>query len=148
MISTHDLRYFPHFAGAPESVLGEIAIISTLKRFKAGERLVEEGDRATHLMFIKSGRIELVYLLGDGRQVTVDALNSGDILCWSALLSPHRLTASAVAAEDGEVVAIDGQRLRELCDREAPLGYQIMEEVAKALRDRLSGLRVQIAAQK
>ena len=148
MIPSQALRYFPHFAGTPPVVLEHIAAISSVKEFRAGERLFEEGNPATHLMLVKDGRVDIVYLLGDGRQVVADTITRGDVLCWSALLPPHRLTGSAIAMEDGELIAIDGQALWKMCEREAPLGYQIMLEIAKALRNRLAGLRVQIAATK
>jgi hypothetical protein len=36
--------------------------------------------------------------------------------------------------------------LRSLCDKDCSLGCRLMTEIAKGLRERLTGLRVQIAA--
>ncbi|HEX8990682.1 MAG TPA: cyclic nucleotide-binding domain-containing protein [Anaerolineales bacterium] len=148
MIQTHELKRFRYFAGLPESMLDEIASISTLRRFKAAERLIEEGARAKELIIMKSGEVDLVYRLGDGREVTAESAVAGDVISWSALLEPYQLTASGVGTKDGELIAIEGERLRKLCDDDTVLGYQLMTEIARGLRDRLTGLRVQVAAGK
>jgi CRP-like cAMP-binding protein len=146
MVSPEELRRYRYFAAAPGQVLKALAVICSARHFTAGERLLEEGNPATHLMVIKAGQVDIIYRLGDGREVVADSASSGDVVSWSAVLAPHRLTASVVGSKDGELIAIDGKSLREMCDNEAPLGYQLMMELAKGLRDRLSGLRVQVAA--
>jgi len=124
----------------------ELSWISSLRPFKAGERLLEEGARATHLLIVKSGQVEIVYRLGDGREVTAESAIAGEVLAWSSLLEPYKLTASLVGSKDGELIAIEGRKLRELCEADTWLGYQLMTEIARVLRDRLTGLRVQLAA--
>ena len=141
-----ELQRYRYFAGLPESAMQELAWISSLRPFKAGERLLEEGARATHLLIVKSGQVDIVYRLGDGREVTAESAIAGEVLAWSALLEPYKLTASLVATKDGELVALEGTKLRELCEADTWLGYQLMTEIARVLRDRLTGLRVQLAA--
>ncbi len=143
---SRDLKRFRYFAGLPESVLDGIAAISSIREFKAGERLIEEGAAALQLMIVKSGQVDIVYRLGDGREVTAESAVGGDVIAWSALLDPYRLTASGVAAKDGELIAIEGRLLMQMCEADASLGYQLMTEIARGLRDRLTGLRVQLAA--
>ena len=148
MIQTHELKRFRYFAGLPDSELDAIAAISVLRRFKAGERLLEEGARAKELMIVKSGEVDLLYRLGDGREVTAESAVAGDVIAWSAMLEPYQLTASGVGTKDGELIAIEGENLRKICEADAWLGYQLMTEIARGLRDRLTGLRVQLAAGK
>jgi len=141
-----ELQRYRYFAGLPESAMQELAWISSLRPFKAGERLLEEGARATHLLIVKSGQVDIVYRLGDGREVTAETAIAGEVLAWSALLEPYKLTASLVGTKDGELIALEGTKLRELCEADTWLGYQLMTEIARVLRDRLTGLRVQLAA--
>ena len=141
-----ELQRYRYFAGLPESAMEELSWISSLRPFKAGERLLEEGARATHLLIVKSGQVEIVYRLGDGREVTAESAIAGEVLAWSSLLEPYKLTASLVGSKDGELIAIEGRKLRELCEADTWLGYQLMTEIARVLRDRLTGLRVQLAA--
>jgi len=146
MIPTQALRYFPHFNGLPEEGLREIAKISNERLFKAGERLFAEGNTATRFMLLKAGEVHIVYRIGDGSDVIADTLVVGDPMAWSALLEPHRLTASGVANKDGILIEIDAKGLRRLCEEDKEFGYVMMREVAKTLRSRLSAMRVQSAA--
>jgi len=97
-------------------------------------------------MLILFGEVNLVYKLGNGREVVGDTLLSGDALAWSALLPPHTLTASAVARKAGSLVEIEAKGLRSMCEEDKEFGYHMMKEVATMLRSRLSAMRVQIAA--
>lgn len=146
MMQSQELRRYRYFAGLPDSVLDGIAAISSMRPFKAGERLLEEGAHAKELMIVKSGQVDIIYRLGDSREVTAESAVAGDVIGWSALLEPYVLTASVVATQAGELVAVEGVHLRQICDTDAWLGYQLMTEIARGLRDRLTGLRVQLAA--
>ena len=146
MMRSEELKRYRYFAGLPHSLLEQIAWISSPRQFKSGERLIEEGAQASQLMIVKSGQVDIIYRIGDGREVTAESAVSGDVIAWSALLEPYQLTASGVGSRDGELIVIDGRRLREMCDADSWLGYKLMTEIARGLRDRLTGLRVQLAA--
>jgi CRP/FNR family transcriptional regulator len=146
MISVEVFKYYRHFAGVNNQHLKDIAMISHEKTFEKGDRLFKEGNTATHLMFLRSGEIDVVYLLGDGREVIADTLVSGDTLAWSAVLTPHRLTASGIGNKDGSLILIEAEGLRNMCDENTDFGYSLMREIAGTLRSRLSAMRVQAAA--
>ena len=146
MISLETLKHYRHFAGVTNQHLKDIAMISHEKNFQKGDRLFREGNTATHLMFLKSGEINIVYVLGDGREVVADTLVSGDTLAWSAVLTPHRLTASGIGNKDGSLILIEAEGLRKLCEENPDFGYSLMREIAGTLRSRLSAMRVQTAA--
>ena len=146
MMRSEELKGYRYFAGLPQSALDQIAWISTVRQFEAGERLLAEGAEATHLVILKSGQVDIIYRIGDGREVTAESAVAGEVIAWSALLEPFRLTASGIGSKGGELIAIDGAKLRELCEADTWFGYQLMTEIARALRDRVTGLRVQLAA--
>ena len=145
MLSTQVLRRYPHFAGLGEEQRREIIQISRMRDFEEGEELFREGNRATHFMILMLGEIEIIYQLGDGREVVADTLVAGDALAWSALLEPHTLTASGVARKAGSLLEIEAKELRKLCEDSTDFGYLMLKEVGKTLRDRLSSMRVQTA---
>ena len=147
MISSELLRQYPHFAGITDDCLKDIAMVSEKREFEAGEDLMVEGNTAKSLCLMISGEVSVIYRLGDDREVVADSLVKGDAFGWSALLEPHILTASCRGHKDGEIIKIDAEHLRSICDENIFCGYQILGEVSKTLRDRLSAMRVQIAAQ-
>lgn len=146
MISPERLRRFSYCAGCPDEVLQSMAMSAGNHSFKAGERLFTEGEKSTHLMFIEEGEVDVVYRLGDDRQVVVDTLVPGDTLSWSALVEPHVLSATAVGKKDGRLIQVDAQNLRRLCEENPAYGYRMMSEIAKVLRSRLIATRIQLAA--
>lgn len=145
MISTQLLRYYPHFSGVNEDQLVQIANISDKRQFKAGDELFVEGAPATHFCLIISGEVNIVYRLGDNRTVVADTLIKGVAFGWSAFVAPHQMTASCVANNNGEYIAIESEGLRHICDANPECGYRVALGLATLLRDRLSALRVQIA---
>lgn len=146
MISPERLRRQPHCAGAPDALLREVAGLATERTFVAGDEIFVEGNPATHLLFLESGEIDILYELRGGRKVAVDTAVAGDTLAWSALLEPHTLTASGMARRPGTLLAVDGTRLVALCHANPSWGLVMMTNVAKTLRDRLTATRVQLAA--
>lgn len=146
MISPERLRKQPHCAGAPDDLLRKVAMLAEERLFRKGESLFEEGMPATHLLFLETGEVNIVFTLGSGHKVTVDTLSAGEVMSWSALLEPHVLTASGLARTDGVCIAIQGESLRKLCVENPAYGYIMMTQVAKTLRDRLTATRVQLAA--
>ena len=146
MISPELLRNFHHFSGVSYECLKKISMISKEKEFDPGDALFDEGNLATHLCLMLSGEVSIVYRLGDNREVVADSLIKGDAFGWSAILEPHKLTASCRGAKSGKYIAIEAEELRRIFDADNACGYRIVLEVSKALRDRLSAMRVQIAA--
>ena len=146
MISPELLRNFPHFAVVSPECLKDIAMISMEREFDAEETLFDEGNLATHLCLMLSGEVSIIYRLGDNREVVADSLIKGDAFGWSAILEPHQLTASCRGAKSGKFIAIEAEGLRQICGENYACGYHIVLGVSKTLRDRLSAMRVQIAA--
>lgn len=146
MISPEVLRRYPYFASVEEDTLKLVAVIADEKSVPAGTTLFHEGDPAEKLNLIVQGEVEIQYLLGSGELRTVDTLVEGDILGWSALIEPYKYTAIGTAKRETKLVAIDGPKLRRLCDQEPRLGYQLVTQIAKLLAHRLEGARVQLAA--
>jgi CRP-like cAMP-binding protein len=158
MISPERLRRYPYFAGVSDACLKEVAMISDEQSFKAGDEIFQESgdflatDRiyqkartADHLMIITDGAVDITYTLGEGQKVVVGNLVAGDLMAVSALIPPYQLTASAVAKQDGNLIAIEAESLRKLCEENPDLGHKVMQGVSKGLMSRLQTTRVELA---
>ncbi len=146
LISPQSLKYFPHFASLNDEYLRQIALVSEHVNFEADDVLYVEEALATHFCLLISGTVDIVYRLGDNRIVVADTLIAGDAFGWSALLEPHKLTATSVGSKPGEYIRIEGKGLRRICEENPACGYRVAMELGKLLRDRLSALRIQLAA--
>jgi CRP-like cAMP-binding protein len=146
MVSPELLRRFTSFSGLNEALLKQIAMIAEERTVPAGTRLFDEGMPATHLYVIVRGEVNIQYLLGTGEMRTVDTLVDGDLLVWSALVEPYRTTAYGTTTKETHLIAIQADKLRQLCEENPILGYRLMTQVAKLLAHRLENARVQLAA--
>jgi CRP-like cAMP-binding protein len=63
------------------------------------------------------------------------------VLGWSWLLPPYEYHHSARALEVTEVVALDGKALRERCEADHDLGYELMKRFALVIVQRLAATR-------
>lgn len=146
MVSPEILRRFTYFSGAGEESLKQVAMLSEEKTARAGAVLFSEGQDATELCLVVEGEVDVQYVLGDGSHQTVDTLVGGDIMIWSALVTPHITHSMGVARTNVKLVAIDAPKFRQLMASDPVLGFSVMKAVAAAVADRLHGARLQIAA--
>ncbi len=145
MISPEVLRRHAYFAGGGDETLKELAMAAEELSFEEGQVLFREGEPANHLYILTKGEVDIQYQLATGEHRTVDTLVAGDLLVWSALVRPYRITALGIARRPSRVISIDARKVRELCDRDRELGFSLMNEVARTTSHRLEGARVQLA---
>jgi CRP/FNR family transcriptional regulator, cyclic AMP receptor protein len=145
MISTERLRRHPHFASVSDENLKKVAMLCKLVEFHEGDVILAEGEDADGLLILEEGEVDIVYLLGDQSTSVVDTIVSGELLGWSALLEPYKLTATGIAKNSGCLIEVQAAGLRELCEADHELGSLMMTQVARALRGRLGATRVQLA---
>ena len=131
-------------AELPEHVVDELAAVSAVVDFPAGTTIFQEGEKNPFLYVVERGHVGLdMYVPGRGR-VRILSVGPGEMLAWSALLGQGEMTVSAVTLEDTHAIAASGPKLRELCEANHEVGYQLMRQMAKALAQRLVGTRLQL----
>ena len=70
--------------------------------------------------------------------------DAGDIVGWSFLVPPYRWPVEARAVQTVHVIRMDGKCLRDKCNTDTALGYELMQRVAALLATRLNATRVQL----
>ena len=145
MISSELLRRYTYFAGISEEGLKQIAMIAEEKAIPANTRIFNEGDPASHMLIIVRGEVNIQFMLGNGELRVVDTMIEGDLLGWSALIEPYKMTANGTTAKNTDLIRIDAIKLRQLCEKDSSLGYRLILQIAKLLAHRLEGARVQLA---
>jgi len=145
MLSPEMLRRFNCFTPIREESLKALAMIANESCVPAGTRLFQEGDPADMLSLIADGEVDIQYATGSGELRTVDTLVRGDLLGWSALVEPYKMTSVATASTGVRLVIIEARRLRALCEQDPQLGYRLMTQACRLLGDRLDATRLQLA---
>lgn len=152
MVSKELLRRFPFFGFMTPAQIREVAMICEEIELVSGETLFTIGDEATALYVLLTGAIDLHYIVIDEhlpqlrKDFLVGTINPGEPLAISAVIPPHTLSATAVAAEDSTLLQIDGPELLALCNADPALAYGLQAQIAKATMERLHMTRVLLAA--
>jgi CRP-like cAMP-binding protein len=115
-----------------------------LRGYPADTLLFREGAQNDQLMIIAVGRVALDMQVPGRGEVRIMSLGPGDVVAWSALLGGGRMTTSAVALEDTQVVAIRAVDALALCQSDPAFGYHLMRTLALALANRLVATRLQL----
>jgi CRP/FNR family cyclic AMP-dependent transcriptional regulator len=146
MQSTYDLvATEPFFAGLADWQIEWLSRNAQRTMFHRGARLFREGDPADRFWLITKGRVDLDTRLPDRGDVIVATLGPGAVLGWSWLFPPYRWHFGAVAVATTHAVELDGPGVRELCQRDPVLGYEVTQRLMRVVVDRLQATRSQWA---
>lgn len=149
MVSPELLRRYPFFAGLSEDQLKAVAMIAEEEEYKIDEYIFEQGEESDALFIITEGEVAILINVDDAgeEQEELTGIPAGGVLAWSALVPPHTLTASGVADEEPtKVIAVDAEQLRELFEEDCELGFIMMQQIVKVMRERMSQTRTQLAS--
>lgn len=146
MVSPELLRRFPFFAGLTDEEIKSIAMISEEEKYEADTFIFRERGQAEKLYLLIEGTVDIMVNTDEEglEQETVSTLTHGDVFCWSSVVEPHVLTASAFAATPATVIAIDGAGLRAMFELDCHLGYRVLQKSAEIISSRLRDTRIQM----
>lgn len=137
------IKDHPFFAGLDESFVELLAGCAKNARFEAGEFILEEGGPADHFYLIRHGKAAL-QLHAPGGALTVQTLGEGDVAGVSWLFAPYRWSYDVKAIEPVVALAMDAKCLRDKCEADHSLGYELMKRFVPVLTQRLQATRLQL----
>ncbi len=134
----------PFFTGMDPRYL-ELAVgCAANVRFNAGELIFSEGHRADHFYLIRAGKIALEISVPGRGGLTIQTLGDGEILGWSWLVPPYNWRFDGRAADMTRVIVFDGKCLREKCEEDHELGYELQKRVIAVLGEHLDSTRYRL----
>jgi CRP-like cAMP-binding protein len=125
-----DSRYLQLLAAAAEPV-----------KFAPGSYLLRERHPATAFYLIQEGKVALEVNGAERGQIVIETIGAGECLGWSWLFPPYMWHFSARAMEAVVAVALDSREVRDQCEADHSLGYEMMKRVAGVLMLRLQATR-------
>jgi CRP/FNR family transcriptional regulator, cyclic AMP receptor protein len=136
----------PFLAGMSRSQLALLTDCAIAAHFKKGQTILCEGDFANRFYLIESGKVVLESGEGLGKPVVVDTIGPGDLLGWSWMFPPYVWHFTARAAEPTEAIFFYGTILREYCERDHSLGYELFKRITPVMLRRLQAAREKMLA--
>ena len=147
MIAVNLLKDFAFFKDFSSDQLKKLASLATEESHVAGEHMYQIGDAARSLFLVKEGKVVMFMesYMGAGKPpmpVTVDIITKGESMGWSAVVEPYVYTLGAHCIDNTDFIAFDSIKLRKLMEKDAALGFRIMQAVAKVISTRLTHTRI------
>jgi CRP/FNR family cyclic AMP-dependent transcriptional regulator len=134
----------PFFSGLDAGALAVLAGCARNVSFAPGEYLFRTGQPANQFFVVRRGRVALeVHSPATGTMV-VDTADAGDVVGWSWLVPPYTWLFDARAAGATGAVSFDGSCLRDKCEQDPRLGYELMKLVTQVMLNRLTAARVRL----
>jgi CRP/FNR family cyclic AMP-dependent transcriptional regulator len=134
----------PFFAGFEKELGPVVSGCARNHRFNAGQYLAHEGEPANEFFLIRHGKVALE-VLSPGQQPTVFSTESeGDIVGTSWLVPPYLWAFDARAVELTRAIGIDARCLRDKCEADTRLGYELMKRIVPIVVGQLQDTRMQM----
>jgi len=112
--------------------------------FKKDEVILKEDRTADNFYLIRSGLVAIEIPLEGHNPIVVQTITGGDILGWSWFIPPHQNRFNCRALQPTKTIAFDGRCLRNKCEENHDLGYDLLKRLARVLAQRLEATRSQL----
>ena len=135
----------PIFAEIADTTIEDMCARGETISFSAGHVLFERAEDAQKLMILQEGIIELLFpvsILGATREVAMEGKRPGDVVAWSALVSPYHFTLSARCTSDCTVMSFTREVLATFFEADPATGYRFMSNLAGVIGRRLQAMQL------
>jgi CRP/FNR family transcriptional regulator, cyclic AMP receptor protein len=136
----------PFLAGMNRAQLALLTDCAMVLHFNPGELIFREGELANRFYLIESGKVILESNGKSGDRVIIDKVGAGELLGWSWMFPPYVWHFSARAVERTEAIFFYGTILREYCERDHSLGYELFKRMSAVMIKRLQAAREKMVA--
>jgi CRP-like cAMP-binding protein len=134
----------PLLCGIKPEHLKIIAACAMPAEFKEGELIFREGDPANRFYLLENGKVSLESHAKGEASVAIQTIGDGGVLGWSWLFPPYYWHFDARALEPVTAIFFYGTWLREYCEQDHDLGYELMKRMAEVVIRRLQATRQQL----
>ncbi len=128
------LRNVPIFADLEDADLKKIAKLGVRKKYKKGSIVVLEEELGAALFVIVSGKVKVVRMDEDGREVILSIFGPGEFFGEMSLLDGMARSASVVATAKSELFMIHRRDFLDLLHDYPKVAIALLGELAMRLR--------------
>lgn len=141
----------PFLQGLSRQQLERLQAEAMFVEFQADDVLLREGAPANRFYLLLSGQVILESKSGEYNDesgpVPIETISEGSVIGWSWLFPPYRWHFDVRAITPVKAIFFYGTRLRERCEADHELGYELMKRMAAVAVTRLQATRRRLAKQ-
>ena len=149
MITLDFLENVEVFSDLNDDQLTEVQQHCQVAKFSRGDKIFGTGEEPQFLWVVVEGQVTLHWEL-PGRSAlpepTISRLSETMIFGWSSLVPPHKYRLSAYCKTRAcKVIKIERDALTNLFDKDAEIGYKVMNRLLSVVASRFLNLQEEVA---
>ena len=134
MSVTKTLQAIPLFSQLAEDELARLAQLARERKYPKNSMILFEDDPGDALYVVLSGRVKVVLVGEDGREVILSILSDGDFFGEMSLIDDQPRSAHVIAMEGSNLLVLRRHDFQ-LCLEEAPrIAVSLLKGLTKRLR--------------
>jgi CRP/FNR family transcriptional regulator, cyclic AMP receptor protein len=137
------LASVPLFSGLDREELTQFADLTRDKSYPRGSVILFEDDPGDSLFVIRKGRVKVVLIGEDGREVILGVLGVGDHFGELSLIDDRPRSANVIAMEDADFLILRREDFRKRVELSSSVAWSLLTELSRRLRradDKIGGL--------
>ena len=134
MSTAEFLATVPLFSGLTPDQLARFADVTMEKTFPRGSVIVFEQDPGDSLFVVRSGRVKVVLLGEDGREVILGILEVGEYFGELSLIDEQPRSANVIAMEDAALLVLRREDFRKRVEEAPTVAWALLMGLSRRLR--------------
>ena len=134
MNSVDFLSTVPLFAGIDPAELEQLSEVTREKQYPKGSVIVFEDDPGDALFIVREGRVKVVLVSEDGREVILGVLGVGEHFGELSLIDEQPRSAHVIAMEDATLLVLRRDDFKRRVEVTPQLAWALLVELSRRLR--------------
>ena len=137
------LATVPLFNGLDRIELERFAEVTREKSYPKGSVILFEDDPGDSLFVVRDGRVKVVLIGEDGREVILGVLGVGEYFGELSLIDDRPRSAHVIAMEDANLIVLRREDFRKRVEENPSVAWSLLTELSRRLRradDKIGGL--------
>ena len=122
------------FRAMQPSEIDSILRLATERRYRKGQTIFQKGDAGSSMMAVLGGRVRIGAISLEGKEITLNMIDAGEVFGEIALLDGKLRSADATAIEDTVLLVIERRNFLPLLEGDQGLALRLLAVLCERLR--------------
>lgn len=128
------LRCSPLFQAMRPGELDDILSFAIDRRVRRGQVIFQKGDSGSSMMAVLRGRVRISAVSAEGKEITLNVINPGEVFGEIALVDGKPRSADATATEDTHLLVVERRHFLPFLTRNQDLALRLLGVLCERLR--------------
>ena len=133
-VLTVHLQQIPLLNGLHPQVLAQVGRVMVFRTYPNGAYVLHKGEEGEHLLFLLSGRLQVVDLTEDNREVELSFMEPGDYIGELSVIDGMPRSASVVAPEPSFLAFLSRTHAQNLVYTQPLVAERVLKRMAAKIR--------------